>query len=191
MAAHLKALDEAAHLKALDEAAAEKDATQKAEEGAKPAEPVAEGADAATQPNEEVAVEPAVAETPAELSAPEAEIEPDATPEAAAEAPASEAPAEKPAGEEEEPKPVLIWRQARFDGRKRHGAGKGNPRQQARGRQERDGAQKRGKPHRKDGEKPGFKRKGAPHRPREERPARIDPDSPFAKLAALKDQLKK
>lgn len=190
----------AAHLKALDEAAAEKDATQKAEE-AKPAEPVAEGADAATQteaaatqPNEEVAVEPAVAETPAEPSAPEAEIEPDATPETAAEAPASETPAEKPAGEEEEeeePKPVLIWRQARFDGRKRHGAGKGNPRQQARGRQERDGAQKRGKPHRKDGEKPGFKRKGAPHRPREERPARIDPDSPFAKLAALKDQLKK
>ncbi|EIM76719.1 helicase-like protein [Nitratireductor aquibiodomus RA22] len=183
----------AAHLKALDEAAAEKDATQKAEEGAKPAEPVAEGADAATQPNEEVAVEPAVAETPAEPSAPEAEIEPDATPETAAEAPASETPAEKSAGEEEEeePKPVLIWRQARFDGRKRHGAGKGNPRQQARGRQERDGAQKRGKPHRKDGEKPGFKRKGAPHRPREERPARIDPDSPFAKLAALKDQLKK
>ncbi|SEB52424.1 ATP-dependent RNA helicase SUPV3L1/SUV3 [Nitratireductor aquibiodomus] len=191
----------AAHLKALDEAAAEKDATQKAEE-AKPAEPVAEGADAATQteaaatqPNEEVAVEPAVAETPEEPSAPEAEIEPDATPETAAEAPASETPAEKPAGEEEEeeeePKPVLIWRQARFDGRKRHGAGKGNPRQQARGRQERDGAQKRGKPHRKDGEKPGFKRKGAPHRPREERPARIDPDSPFAKLAALKDQLKK
>jgi len=28
-------------------------------------------------------------------------------------------------------------------------------------------------------------------RPREERPARIDPDSPFAKLAALRDQLKK
>ena len=26
---------------------------------------------------------------------------------------------------------------------------------------------------------------------REERPARIDPDSPFAKLAALRDQLKK
>lgn len=187
----------AAHLKALDEAAAEEDTTQKAEE-ATPAEPVTEGADAATQtgavaaqPDEQAAAEPAAAETPEETPTPVAEIKPDATPEAAAEAPASEAPAEKPAGEEEEPKPVLIWRQARFDGRKRHGAGKGNPRQQARGRQERDGAQKRGKPHRKDGEKPGFKRKGAPHRPREERPARIDPDSPFAKLAALKDQLKK
>ncbi len=187
----------AAHLKALDEAAAEKDATQKAEE-AKPAEPVAEGADAATQtgavaaqPDEQVAVEPAAAETPEEAPTPVAEIKPDATPEAMVDESAAETPAEKPAGEEEEPKPVLIWRQARFDGRKRHGAGKGNPRQQARGRQERDGPQKRGKPHRKDGEKPGFKRKGAPHRPREERPARIDPDSPFAKLAALKDQLKK
>lgn len=187
----------AAHLKALDEAAAEKDATQKAEE-AKPAEPVAEGADtatqteaAATQPDEQAAAEPAAAEAPEETPTPVAEIKPDATPETVAEAPASETPAEKAADEEEEPKPVLIWRQARFDGRKRHGAGKGTPRQQARGRQERDGAQKRGKPHRKDGEKPGFKRKGAPHRPREERPARIDPDSPFAKLAALKDQLKK
>ncbi|MEC9243895.1 MAG: helicase-related protein [Pseudomonadota bacterium] len=182
----------AAHLKALDEAAAEEDTTQKAEE-AKPAEPVTEGADAATQtgavatqPDEQAAAEPAAAEAPEETPTPVAEIKPDATPETVA-----ETPAEKAADEEEEPKPVLIWRQARFDGRKRHGAGKGTPRQQARGRQERDGAQKRGKPHRKDGEKPGFKRKGAPHRPREERPARIDPDSPFAKLAALKDQLKK
>ncbi|WP_349365893.1 MAG: helicase-related protein [Nitratireductor rhodophyticola] len=187
----------AAHLKALDEAAAEEDATQNAEE-AKPAEPVTEGADAATQtgavaaqPDEQAAAEPAAAETPEETPTPVAEIKPDATPEAVVDESAAETPAEKPAGEEEEPKPVLIWRQARFDGRKRHGAGKGSPRQQARGRQERDGAQKRGKPHRKDGEKPGFKRKGAPHRPREERPARIDPDSPFAKLAALKDQLKK
>ncbi|MHA7885324.1 helicase-related protein [Nitratireductor rhodophyticola] len=187
----------AAHLKALDEAAAEEDATQKAEE-AKPAEPVTEGADAATQtgavaaqPDEQAAAEPAAAETPEETPTPVAEIKPDATPEAVVDESAAETPAEKPAGEEEEPKPVLIWRQARFDGRKRHGAGKGTPRQQARGRQERDGAQKRGKPHRKDGEKPGFKRKGASHRPREERPARIDPDSPFAKLAALKDQLKK
>jgi len=29
------------------------------------------------------------------------------------------------------------------------------------------------------------------HKPREERPAKIDPDSPFAKLAALRDQLRK
>ncbi|TIW32509.1 MAG: hypothetical protein E5V62_24665, partial [Mesorhizobium sp.] len=34
--------------------------------------------------------------------------------------------------------------------------------------------------------KPAFQAK-----PRDERPARFDPDSPFAKLAALRDQLKK
>ncbi|RWB10826.1 MAG: hypothetical protein EOQ40_34795, partial [Mesorhizobium sp.] len=34
--------------------------------------------------------------------------------------------------------------------------------------------------------KPAFQGK-----PREERPQRFDPDSPFAKLAALRDQLKK
>ncbi|MEQ1952719.1 helicase-related protein [Mesorhizobium yinganensis] len=38
----------------------------------------------------------------------------------------------------------------------------------------------------KDGGKPNFQAK-----PREERPVRFDPDSPFAKLAALRDQLKK
>jgi len=31
---------------------------------------------------------------------------------------------------------------------------------------------------------------GETRRPREERPARIDPDSPFAKLAALREKLK-
>ncbi|TIM25610.1 MAG: helicase, partial [Mesorhizobium sp.] len=36
------------------------------------------------------------------------------------------------------------------------------------------------------GGKPAFQPK-----PREERPVRFDPDSPFAKLAALRDQLKK
>ncbi|MBS3647740.1 helicase [Pseudaminobacter sp. 19-2017] len=40
---------------------------------------------------------------------------------------------------------------------------------------------------RKDGGKPAFQARP----PREERPARFDPDSPFAKLAALRDQLKK
>jgi ATP-dependent RNA helicase SUPV3L1/SUV3 len=39
---------------------------------------------------------------------------------------------------------------------------------------------------RKDAGKPTF-----PSKPREERPVRFDPDSPFAKLAALRDQLKK
>ncbi len=45
--------------------------------------------------------------------------------------------------------------------------------------------QDRGDRH-KDGGKPAFQTK-----PREERPVRFDPDSPFAKLAALRDQLKK
>lgn len=42
------------------------------------------------------------------------------------------------------------------------------------------------------GGKPPFKGKSDfQAKPREERPARIDPDSPFAKLAALRDQLRK
>ncbi|WP_292897742.1 helicase-related protein [Nitratireductor sp.] len=196
----------AAHLKALDETASQTETAQKAQsDGA--VEPVAEGSDTAAhketaEPDVDGAAAADAVEAPVENAAPAADpskpdaenAEPDAENAGKDEEPASEAPdagASGASGEEEEPKPVIIWRQARFDGRKRHGAGKGNPRQQGRGRQERDGAQKRGKPPRKDGDKPGFKRKGAPHRPREERPARIDPDSPFAKLAALKDQLKK
>lgn len=52
-----------------------------------------------------------------------------------------------------------------------------------------------GRPERRDERGAG---KGAPQgkpsfqaKPREERPVRVDPDSPFAKLAALRDQLKK
>ncbi|TPI61878.1 helicase [Mesorhizobium sp. B3-1-3] len=166
------------------------------------------------------------------------------------------------AAETEEPKPVLLWRQARFDHqrpRHRHdnrrdnrprggqpardgqpGAAAGQPgdRPAQEGRREqRDGA---GKPRfdrskfkprpetgdrreggerregRPQGERPdrheGGRREGRPEwkgnrqdgkgnaqggkpafqgKPREERPQRFDPDSPFAKLAALRDQLKK
>jgi ATP-dependent RNA helicase SUPV3L1/SUV3 len=153
----------------------------------------------------------------------------------------------------EEPKPILIWRPARFEQRPRH-------RNEARGRDEnrarearkpddnrrgdrsqgdaarpqRDGEAQRpagkqrferkfgGKPGQRDGERKDGKgadnRKGGPNgapqgggpqsstpktgyqgggkswstqKPREERPVRVDPDSPFAKLAALRDQLKK
>jgi ATP-dependent RNA helicase SUPV3L1/SUV3 len=139
---------------------------------------------------------------------------------------------------EEEPKPILLWRQARFerprgnhrhDNRHRGGrnaqaggeqagaadnksegrgegkeAGKGRPRferNRFKGksgeRPQAEGASRSyGKPNREGGRpqgkgagasgKPGFQGK-----PREERPARFDPDSPFAKLAALRDQLKK
>ncbi|MBZ9818700.1 helicase-related protein [Mesorhizobium sp. CA4] len=164
---------------------------------------------------------------------------------------AGEAPAEA-----EEPKPVLLWRQARFDHqrpRHRHdnrrdnrprggqpareaGAGGDQPGDKP-AHEGRDGA---GKPRfdrskfkprpdagdrregRPQGERPdrheGGRREGRPDwkgnrqggkgnaqsgsnasggkpafqgKPREERPQRFDPDSPFAKLAALRDQLKK
>ncbi|TPJ78639.1 helicase-related protein [Mesorhizobium sp. B2-6-2] len=158
-----------------------------------------------------------------------------------------EAPAEA-----EEPKPVLLWRQARFDHqrpRHRHdnrrdnrprgaqpageaGAASGQPgdRPAQEGRREqREGA---GKPRfdrskfkprpetgdrregaeRREGKPQGERREGRPDwkggrqdgkgnapggkpafqgKAREERPQRFDPDSPFAKLAALRDQLKK
>ncbi|MDX8519119.1 helicase-related protein [Mesorhizobium dulcispinae] len=157
--------------------------------------------------------------------------------------------AEAPA--EEEPKPILLWRQARFDhqrprhrhdnrrdnrprgqaardgqpgatggqpgdrpaheGRRDQREGAGKPRfdrSKFKPRPERDGERRDGKPqgerpdrregrpdwkgNRQDGKgnasagKPAFQGK-----PREERPQRFDPDSPFAKLAALRDQLKK
>ncbi|CDX45715.1 Helicase domain protein [Mesorhizobium sp. SOD10] len=155
---------------------------------------------------------------------------------------AGEAPAEAA-----EPKPVLLWRQARFDHqRPRHrqdnrrdnrqrggqpareaGAG-GQPGDKPAHEGRRNGA---GKPRfdhskfklrpdagdrregRPQGERPeGGRREGRPDwkgnrqegkgnapggkpafqgKPREERPQRFDPDSPFAKLAALRDQLKK
>ncbi|TPK77188.1 helicase [Mesorhizobium sp. B2-4-15] len=159
------------------------------------------------------------------------------------------------APEAEAPKPILLWRQARFDQRPRHREGRGNRPQngQARGRRDapagagaqapgapgerpahegrRDGAGKprfdrskfKPKPQgegeqrrdsRPQGERPD-RREGRPDwkggrpegksgadgnrggkpafqpKPREERPVRFDPDSPFAKLAALRDQLKK
>ncbi|SFO48221.1 ATP-dependent RNA helicase SUPV3L1/SUV3 [Mesorhizobium sp. NFR06] len=155
--------------------------------------------------------------------------------------------AEIPA-EAEEPKPILLWRQARFDHqrpRHRHdnrrdnrprsgqpardgqaGTASGQPGDKPAHEGRRDGA---GKPRfdrskfkprpetgdrregRPQGERPD-RREGRPDwkgsrqdgkgnaaggkpafqsKPREERPQRFDPDSPFAKLAALRDQLKK
>jgi ATP-dependent RNA helicase SUPV3L1/SUV3 len=138
--------------------------------------------------------------------------------------------ADREAAPVEEPKPILLWRQARFEGRhgQRHGnqRGRGGPRGRHQnagaaadaetrtdGKGRRDGGGKerfdrkfQGKPgkpdrqgvrqERRDGGKPGQKTgfQGKPQfqqKPREERPVRVDPDSPFAKLAALRDQLKK
>ena len=127
-------------------------------------------------------------------------------------APVGEAPAE-------EAKPILLWRPARFEGRGRNNR-PGNRQQPQRdgernNRSERwkgkprdnrqaDGKEAEGKP--SGGKHAGRQeRNGKPQRNnqprgqqhgnqqtnrREERPVRIDPDSPFAKLAALREQMK-
>lgn len=62
------------------------------------------------------------------------------------------------------------------------------------GRPEHKRADGDARPDRREGRggKPDFKGKPAfQPKPREERPVRVDPDSPFAKLAALRDQLRK
>lgn len=130
----------------------------------------------------------------------------------------------KPEAEGEAPKPIILWRQARFEPRQRH-------RQASRGKEgQRPAGQRHGKAGRDQGKPAGprpagkerFEKKfggkpSTPHngegadrrdksrdqrkgdgqnqrfqqRQREERAPRFDPDSPFAKLAALRDQLKK
>ena len=151
-------------------------------------------------------------------------------PEAGEQPAAAEAVAQEPAGEEagqpaseepaaEAPKPILLWRPARHEGRprhQRHGDHRGREGDEGQGRRERfqrgkgkqggDARAEAGGDDRRDRKgarpdrrndrpnggpkgKPMFRDK--PRAPREERPARIDPDSPFAKLAALRDQLKK
>lgn len=118
------------------------------------------------KPAETAAEEPKAAEPASQTddAAPEPKAEPQAEP-------------------EEAPKPVLVWRQARFE----RAPNRAKPGEQ------RKGAKPSGdqKPRRKG--KPGGKNsqpqnaKASP--PRKEKP--IDPDSPFAKLQALKQQLSK
>ncbi|WP_331372590.1 DEAD/DEAH box helicase [Sinorhizobium chiapasense] len=127
-------------------------------------------------------------------------------------APAEESPAEEPAEEPAEARPVLLWRPGtrqdnqRQGGRhqgdqrrggQRHGQGegreggrKGGAPMRGKAQESRPaGGQRKDRPDRHDrGGKPGgSKFEGRP--PRKEKP--LDPDSPFAKLAALKEQLKK
>ncbi|RJG43596.1 helicase-related protein [Mesorhizobium sp. DCY119] len=197
-------------------------------------------ADAAAAPVEVSASEPAVEEPVAESApaAPESEnAEATPAPEAAAETPAEaasvvEAAAPQPETPVEEPKPILLWRPARFerhprprhDNRPRGGQAEargapGQPRRDGErparegdrpareqgGKERFDRSKFKGKsgkpsteggrPDRRDdrgGGKGGFQGKPSfQSKPREERPVRVDPDSPFAKLAALRDQLKK
>ncbi len=140
----------------------------------------------------------------------------------ASESSGGDTPGKAPEPPAEEPKPILLWRPARFDQRPRHrhegrqGQQHGKPRRDA-NQNERGPVQDRpaagaktGAEHRQNA-KPAPDRdrdrfKGKPHgnrnaegagkpafqpKPREEKPVRFDPDSPFAKLAALRDQLKK
>ncbi|RWQ33578.1 MAG: helicase [Mesorhizobium sp.] len=251
-------------------------------EPATEAEPVAEPQ--LETPAEVTEEELPAAETAAEVPAVSA-AQPEAEPEAAevevapAEpasetSPATEAVSAEPAAaaeaatgeavpEAEEPKPILLWRQGRFDQRPRHRHHDNRPRDNSRDNRPRNGQAARdgrsdapadatggqpagapgsrpthegrrdgaGKPRfdrskfkpkpqgeageRRDGKpqgersdrresRPDWKggrqdgKGGAPGgkpafqpKPREERPVRFDPDSPFAKLAALRDQLKK
>jgi ATP-dependent RNA helicase SUPV3L1/SUV3 len=186
---------------------------------------VADAAPAEAAPQEPVAeATPASQEAPAEAAAPES-----TSAEVAVETAAATA--------ETEEKPILLWRQARFDrqrGGHRHdnrqragqarnaraggqgeagdGKAEGKPRfdrsrfkprpgerPQGEGGSFRDGKPQGeragGRPGRKGGRPDGAEAASAKPafqpKPREERPARFDPDSPFAKLAALRDQLKK
>ncbi|WP_306120301.1 MULTISPECIES: helicase-related protein [unclassified Roseitalea] len=112
--------------------------------------------------------------------------------------PSPEGAAPEGSAHKEEKPPVLVWRQARFERRgdrhrgRRTADGEDRP---PRTRNARGKGKGKGKPANRPG-KPGRKRADdAPRtvtaRPpkRVERPA--DPDSPFAKLQALKDQMKK
>ncbi|WP_421915886.1 helicase-related protein [Mesorhizobium sp.] len=239
------------------------------------AEPVAEVAEEQAQATQEAAADTAadVHAEPAAAAAPEAEAEAEALAPAEPSSEAApgveavsgaisvepEAAAGEPATEAEAPKPILLWRQARFDQRPRHrednrrnnrprngqaargrgdasadagatgqpaaspgerpvregrrdqrdGAGKPRfdrskfkPKPQGEGGEPREGKPQGERAERRDN-RPDWKgrpdNKGGPQgakpvfqpKPREERPVRFDPDSPFAKLAALRDQLKK
>ncbi|PHP66070.1 helicase [Zhengella mangrovi] len=166
-----------AHLDALDVASKPQDAGH-AEAGAN------DGGDSAVEAP--VAAEEGQAPVAtAEAEAAVAEAGGTEAPAAAAEAP-SEAEADT-----EAPKTVTVWRQGRPEGRGRPHQGRGGGRDRD-NQPRRDGFKgKGGAP--KRGPKPG----GKPDRPqgakpvREAKPQRIDPDSPFAKLAALKDKMGK
>ncbi|TPK11161.1 helicase [Mesorhizobium sp. B2-5-9] len=233
------------------EAVAQEQAEATAEVAEEPVEAAVEAAEPAPV---EPRAEPETAEVDAapteETAAAEPAVEASASTEAAEPAAVAEA-AGEPVPEAEAPKPILLWRQGRFDQRPRHRDGRNNrpqngqargrsnapaggeqataapadrsahegrrdgagkprfdrskykPKPQAEGAERRDGRPQGERPERREsrpdwkGGRPegkGADRGGKPAfqpKPREERPVRFDPDSPFAKLAALRDQLKK
>ncbi|MFN6941003.1 MAG: helicase-related protein [Parvibaculum sp.] len=96
-----------------------------------------------------------------------------------------------PAAEDAAPSEKRAFRgKPRGDGPGRSDRGPGNGPQ--RGRDERPrGGKPGGKPGGQRDGKPSGERRWEAQPPRDAKPAKLDPDSPFAKLAALKEQLKK
>ncbi|PRD43900.1 helicase [Phyllobacterium phragmitis] len=174
------------------------------------------------------------AETETKVESPSQPLQDEAPADAAATTPAADISAPEPAAEPEEaPKPVLLWRQGRFEGRGRRpdqarnrqrgnnaqpseeagekSAVQGDRRNNSRdrhGKGAKDGGKRfnKGQPgdvrhesrdaRKGSGAGNGAKghhpsRDGGKHHERQERPVKVDPDSPFAKLAALREQLKK
>ena len=165
-----------------------------------PVAPTAE--DTAPEPADDADTPMDAADAAAEAHAGAGGAAPEAT-ESTVPAEAAASVAEAPDGAAgEEPPPVLIWRPARSDRHPRQRGHQGRrsdrkpgvdgavaPAAKSPGGKPRHGrGRHQGKPG-EHGERGSRPDKG-PQR-REERPARIDPDSPFAKLAALRDQLKK
>lgn len=160
-------------------------------------EPVAaEAQPQAVQTSGETAAETPSAESAAPAEAPVKEevlAEPASSDAAAPAADEAVAGAEEAA---EEPQPILIWRPGRSDQRPRDKGHRGNRRPQSDAGEgqirRRDGPRRgKGKPGGKGGDRRPSSGPKQPGPKREERPAKLDPDSPFAKLAALRDQLKK
>lgn len=155
-----------------------------------PAEPEAAGDEEPKAPDDEAAAEPEGTATPSGepegVHVPETEAttaDAPAEPEQAATGSVDPEPAEP-----EEPKTVLIWRQSRNERGPKGGRGR---------RPQQDGERQRGKPHGKQGKgkprrtKPGERQPQPAMSARPPKPAKADPDSPFAKLQALKEQMKK
>ncbi len=208
-----KAAEVKSALEAVDAEHAAAEAAKKAAAADGPAPDALEApadADAALDAPADADAAPAIAPGDDEGDAPDT---PDAAPAAADHPVALEqaAPVAATQADGEPEKTVMLWRLHRFERREhppRHG------RQQAEGgKQERTGRPPRrddktpARDGRRDDRRPHAKGDGKPrpdHRPRrdeakpmpdrpprEEKPVRIDPDSPFAKLAALREQLKK
>ena len=183
-------------------------AASEPEAAAATSEAPAVAADAVAEPAADES-QPASAETEAD-PAPQQLDDPGSATQSPAPAPEAQEGAGDPAAAaevsgEEGPKAVMLWRPARFEGgRGRQGQG-GRPNRQGKPGEKR-GGQRAGEGERKaEGDRGPRRFKGKPPRPheagpqggkgarpaREPRPKEIDPDSPFAKLAALKEQLKK